>query len=99
MSEKLYIVTRVHNQDYIAGTVYLALAQSENEAIIKTMVFRGAVDEDNEAELARLRSLSLDELEQDDRNDGGNVWSAEPFTMPTLNGDQDVAQIAELDTD
>ncbi len=98
---RLYIVTRAHNLDYISSTVYLTQAKSSNEAIINCMEYEdlGMDDEEEYAtELVRLRSLSLYELEQDDR-DKGNVWSANVFTMPTINSDTPVVQIAKLNTD
>jgi hypothetical protein len=98
---QLYIVTRAHNLDYISSTVYLTQATSESEAIINCMEYEDlGIDGEEKyaAELARLRSLSLYELEQDDR-DNGNVWEAQIFTMPTVNRNTPVVQIAKLDTD
>lgn len=94
--QRLYIVTRAHNLDYISATAYLTLATSESEAIIYCMGYKGDLYGDADEE-ARLRSLSLDDLEQSDR-DNGNVWHAELFTMPELKPG-DVKRIAELDTD
>lgn len=108
---QVYIVTRAHNLDYISATAYLTMADSPHEAIINCMESDGSLDvflaDDSEAEredqpgyaaeLARLRSLSEYELEQDDR-DNGNVWGAEVFHLPDLQPG-DVVQIARLDTD
>jgi hypothetical protein len=109
--DQLYIVTRAHNQDYISATAYLAKAISEQEAIIASMRYEGdldgflsdAIEEDEndpilQAEFTRLRSLSIHELEQDDR-DNGNAWHAELFKPPTDLKTGDVVEIAKLDTD
>jgi len=96
-----YIVIKAHNQDYISSTVYMTKAESPNEAIINCMEYNdlGIDDEEKyDAELTRLRSLSLYELEQDDR-DNGNVWSARIFVLPNFSDNNFVVEIAELDTD
>src|SRR5437879_7735873 len=85
--DQLYVVTRAHNQDYVSATAYLVKAASKSEAIVAAMRYEGDLDgfEDDpilQAEIIRLLSLSLYELEQDDRNNG-NVWHADLFKPPT----------------
>jgi len=84
--KQLYIVTRAHNQDYISATAYLTEAEDRQGAIINCMQYEDlGIDEEEkyEAELIRLRALSLYELEQDDCHNG-NVWAAQLFEMPTF---------------
>lgn len=98
---KLYIVTRAHNLDYISATAYITKAISESDAIINAMEYEDLgidVEDENDAELVRLRSLSLDELEDDDRHNG-NAWHAELFKPPTDLKPGGVVQIARLNTD
>jgi hypothetical protein len=48
-------------------------------------------------ELANLRAMSMDEIEQHDR-DNGNVWDIDEFEMPDLS-DGSIVQICKLDSD
>lgn len=49
-------------------------------------------------ELARLRALSIHELEQDRRDCCGDIWSAEEFEMPEI-GNGEAVLIASLSSD
>lgn len=99
-----FIVTLNHNQDYVSSTVFLTRATSHAEAVIQCMDYDRegfGFDEDEKQEyqdkLNELRGLDWNELTQYYR-DGGDVWDAEVFTMPALDGTQ-VVQIAKLDSD
>jgi len=101
-----YIVTEVHTLDYISGTVYLTDARSEKQAIINCLEYSGDIypDDDDSTEvkyedwLKRMNNMSLNDLEQHDR-ENGNVWHAELFKVPELTEEQPVVRIAMLDTD
>ena len=100
--QALYIVIRVHSHEYISSNVYLTRAKNETEAIISCMEFEDlGIDDEAEynAELERLRSLPLEQLERAERDTLWNVWSARRFVLPSINENNPIKIIAALDTD